>query len=124
VTAIVLHAAHRIGTRALKNRVLWVIAAAAFVAIFALGLPFPLIVAGAALVGVAGGRFAPQYFRAGGGHGVPDGLFRSGADRRRHATRGARALSLVGAAARGARRGAAVAPADGPAAPLSAGSTR
>ena len=75
VTAIVLHAAHRIGTRALKNRVLWVIAAAAFVAIFALGLPFPLIVAGAALVGVAGGRFAPQYFRAGGGHGVATASF-------------------------------------------------
>lgn len=70
VTAIVLHAAHRIGTRALKNRVLWAIAAAAFVAIFALGLPFPLIVAGAALVGVVGGRFAPGYFRTGGGHGA------------------------------------------------------
>ena len=75
VTAIVLHAAHRIGTRALKNRVLWGIAAAAFVAIFALGLPFPLIVAGAALVGVVGGRFAPRYFRAGGGHGTPTASF-------------------------------------------------
>jgi chromate transporter len=75
VTAIVLHAAHRIGTRALKNRVLWAIAAAAFVAIFALGLPFPLIVAGAALVGVVGGRFAPGYFRTGGGHGAATASF-------------------------------------------------
>ncbi len=75
VTAIVLHAAHRIGTRALKNRVLWAIAAAAFVAIFALGLPFPLIVAGAALVGVVGGRFAPRYFRTGGGHGAATASF-------------------------------------------------
>ena len=70
VTAIVLHAAHRIGARALTNRLLWSIAAAAFVAIFALGLPFPLIVAGAALTGVVGGRFAPRYFRLGGGHGA------------------------------------------------------
>ncbi|HEX5125387.1 MAG TPA: chromate transporter, partial [Rhodocyclaceae bacterium] len=36
VTAIVIHAAHRIGSRALKNNLLWAIAAAAFVAIFAL----------------------------------------------------------------------------------------
>ncbi len=47
VTAIVLQAAHRIGSRALKNRVLWGIAAASFVAIFALNVPFPAIVAAA-----------------------------------------------------------------------------
>jgi chromate transporter len=41
VTAIVVHAAHRIGSRALKNNVMWAIAAAAFVAIFALNVPFP-----------------------------------------------------------------------------------
>ncbi|MYM91430.1 chromate transporter, partial [Rugamonas sp. FT82W] len=62
VTAIVLQAAHRIGTRALRNGWLWGIAGAAFVAIFALQLPFPLIVAGAALAGYAGGRFLPQAF--------------------------------------------------------------
>ncbi|HET7773324.1 MAG TPA: chromate transporter, partial [Burkholderiaceae bacterium] len=39
VTAIVLQAAHRIGSRALKNRALWAIAAASFVAIYALGAP-------------------------------------------------------------------------------------
>ena len=38
VTALVLHAAHRIGGRALKNRWMWGIAAAAFVAIFAFDL--------------------------------------------------------------------------------------
>ncbi|MCW5662163.1 MAG: chromate efflux transporter [Burkholderiaceae bacterium] len=70
VTAIVVHAAHRIGSRALKNGVLWAIAAAAFVAIFALNVPFPLIVAAAALIGYAGGRIAPERFRAGGGHGA------------------------------------------------------
>ncbi|HEX5276204.1 MAG TPA: chromate efflux transporter [Fluviicoccus sp.] len=72
VTAIVLQAAHRIGSRALKNNVLWGIAGAAFVAIFALQLPFPLIVAGAALTGYIGGRLAPDKFRAGGGHGAAD----------------------------------------------------
>ncbi len=70
VTAIVVHAAHRIGARALKNGALWAIAAAAFVAIFALNLPFPLIVLGAGLVGYIGGRVAPERFRAGGAHGV------------------------------------------------------
>ncbi len=70
VTAIVVHAAHRIGSRALKNGVLWAIAAAAFVAIFALNLPFPLIVLGAGVVGYIGGRMAPERFRAGGAHGA------------------------------------------------------
>lgn len=72
VTAIVVHAAHRIGSRALKNGWLWAIAAASFVAIFALSLPFPAIVAGAALMGYVGGRIAPDKFRAGGGHGKGD----------------------------------------------------
>src|SRR5574343_1305187 len=62
VVALVAHAAHRIGARVLKNGWLWGIAAAAFVAIFALDAPFPLIVLGAALVGHIGGRLAPQVF--------------------------------------------------------------
>lgn len=69
VTAIVLQAAHRIGSRALKNNVLWGIAAASFVAIFALNIPFPLIVAGAAFIGYVGGRIMPDTFKVGGGHG-------------------------------------------------------
>ncbi len=69
VTAIVVHAAHRIGSRTLHNGVLWAIAAAAFVAIFAFDLPFPAIVLGAAMVGVIGGRLAPGRFASGGGHG-------------------------------------------------------
>jgi chromate transporter len=70
VTAIVLHAAHRIGSRALKNGTLWAIAAASFVAIFAAHLPFPLIVLGAGVIGAIGGRFAPTRFAMGGGHGT------------------------------------------------------
>lgn len=69
VTAIVIQAAHRIGSRALKNGWLWGIAAASFVAIFALNVPFPAIVAAAALIGYLGGRVAPRHFRTGGGHG-------------------------------------------------------
>ena len=69
VTALVVHAAHRIGTRALKNGWLWGIAAAAFVAIFALDAPFPLIVLAAAAIGHFGGRRAPAVFAIGGGHG-------------------------------------------------------
>ncbi|MCF4997942.1 chromate efflux transporter [Pseudomonas syringae] len=69
VTAIVLHAAHRIGSRALKNGWLWSIAGASFVAIFALGAPFPLIVLSAALIGYFGGRLAPDRFTAGGHRG-------------------------------------------------------
>jgi chromate transporter len=70
VTAIVLQAAHRIGSRALKNNWLWGIAGASFVAIFALNVPFPLIVLLAALVGYFGGRLHPNIFKAGGGHGA------------------------------------------------------
>ncbi|MFA9441654.1 chromate efflux transporter [Uliginosibacterium sp. sgz301328] len=66
VTAIVVHAAHRIGGRALKNRWLWVIAAASFAAIFAGNVPFPAIVACAALIGYIGGRIAPSVFSTGG----------------------------------------------------------
>ena len=69
VTALVLHAAHRIGTRALKNRWMWGIAAASFVAIFAFDTPFPAIVLAAALIGHFGARRWPQVFALGGGHG-------------------------------------------------------
>lgn len=75
VTAIVFQAAHRIGSRALKNNVLWAIAAASFVAIFALNVPFPAIVAAAAAIGYFGGRIAPDKFKAGGGHGKADKTF-------------------------------------------------
>ena len=70
VVALVVQAVHRIGGRTLRNSWMWAIATAAFVAIFALQLPFPAIVAGAALVGWIGGRIAPQAFRSGGSHGA------------------------------------------------------
>ncbi len=69
VAAIVLQAAHRIGSRALKHPALWAIAAAAFVATFAANVPFPVIVLAAALIGFVGGKLAPEVFRTSGGHG-------------------------------------------------------
>ncbi len=72
VTAIVVFAAYRIGTKALRNGVLWAMAAAAFVAIFFLHVPFPYIVLGAGIIGYAGGHFAPHKFKAGGGHGASE----------------------------------------------------
>ncbi len=68
VVAIVLFAAYRIGARALKNKALWAIAAAAFVAITVFKIPFPLIVLTAALIGYLVNRFQPALFAGGGGH--------------------------------------------------------
>jgi len=70
VTAIVVFAAYRIGSRALRNGLLWAMAAAAFLAIFALHVPFPYIVLAAGIIGFLGGRIAPHRFKAGGGHGA------------------------------------------------------
>jgi chromate transporter len=69
VVAIVLAAAWRIGSRALKHPALWLISVAAFCAIGLFSVPFPYVVTAAALAGALGGRFAPQVFRAGGAHG-------------------------------------------------------
>jgi chromate transporter len=67
VLAIVLEAVVRIGRRALRNRVMVAIAAAAFVAIFVFDVPFPLIILGAGLLGLAGARAGLAAF-LGGGH--------------------------------------------------------
>jgi chromate transporter len=72
VLAIVLEAVVRIGRRALKNRVMVAIAAAAFVAIFAFGISFPLIIAAAALVGFLGQRVSEDRFLVVRGPGTGD----------------------------------------------------
>jgi chromate transporter len=74
VVAIVLHAAWRIGSRALKRPVLWVFAALAFVAIFAFGAPFPAIVLVAGIAGYIGGRIAPAEFAIGKAHDASGGV--------------------------------------------------
>src|SRR6202158_1132815 len=62
VLVIVVEALLRIGKRALKTRMLKGIAAISFIAIFFLGVPFPLIVLAAAAVGFIGNFAAPQAF--------------------------------------------------------------
>ena len=80
VLAVVLEAVVRIGRRALKNRVMIGIAAAAFVAIFAFNVPFPIIVLVAGLIGFVGGRSGSQAFMVGGGHGKTGGKTLADAD--------------------------------------------
>jgi chromate transporter len=75
VTAIVVFAAYRIGSRALKNAWLWSIAAAAFLAIFVANVPFPLIVLVAGIIGHFGGKYAPSRFAVGSGHKSGDKTF-------------------------------------------------
>ena len=60
VLVIVVEALIRIGKRALKSTLLLSLAAAAFVGIFFLSLPFPLIIAAAALIGYFVARKAPN----------------------------------------------------------------
>jgi chromate transporter len=73
VVAVVVEAVARIGKRALKNRVMVLIAAAAFVAIFFFEVPFPLIVLSAALIGFVGGKLWPDVFVVIKGHAAKDG---------------------------------------------------
>jgi chromate transporter len=73
VLAVVLQAVVRVGSRALKNRVMVGIAGVAFVAIFFLGVPFPLIIIAAGLLGWLGTRAGSPLFQIGGGHGGAHG---------------------------------------------------
>ncbi len=70
VLAVVLQAVVRIGGRALKNNIMRGLAALALVLIFFLGVPFPVIVLGAGLIGYVGGRAGISAFQIGGGHGA------------------------------------------------------
>lgn len=73
VLAVVVHAVFRIGSRALKNRLMIYISAAAFVAIFFFRVPFPLIILAAGIIGYIGGRSGSPLFRVGGGHKTGSG---------------------------------------------------
>jgi chromate transporter len=73
VLAIVVQAVIRIGRRALKSTGLRVIAASSFVAIFAFGVPFPVIILAAAVIGWFGATTGLPAFRAGRAHGSPGG---------------------------------------------------
>jgi chromate transporter len=74
VLAIVLQAVNRVGKRALAHPALVAIAVAAFIALAVFGVPFPVLVAAAAMVGVALGHWAPHTLTgAAAGHGAGDG---------------------------------------------------
>lgn len=75
VVAIVVFAAWRIGLRALKNKLLWALAAASFIAIFAFQVPFPYIVLVAGILGFIGGKVMPDKFKVGCGHGASNESF-------------------------------------------------
>lgn len=78
VLAVVLEAVVRVGKRALKSRAMVVLAALAFAAIFFLSVPFPLIIAAAALIGFVGQVLGLDSFKPAAGHGPsrsgPEGI--------------------------------------------------
>src|SRR5438067_10272389 len=69
VLAIVLQAVHRIGSRGLKSSAMLALATLAFIAIFFFGVPFPVIVLVAGIIGFVGARAGSSAFTVGGGHG-------------------------------------------------------
>ncbi len=73
VAAIVLQAVYRIGSKTLKTPtkapILWAVAVLSFLAIYFFKMPFPLILIGAAIIGILGAKFAPSQFAGSAGHG-------------------------------------------------------
>ena len=70
VMAIVAAAVIRIGKKALKNEIMWGLAALAFIAIFFFKLPFPLIILAAGSIGLIGGKLWKDKFYVIKGHGT------------------------------------------------------
>lgn len=64
VLAIVTQAVSRIGKRALTNRLMVGLAVASFIALFVFAIPFPIVIAAAALAGFLGHRWRPEMFLA------------------------------------------------------------
>ena len=73
VLAIVAAAVIRIGGKALKNEVMWTLAALSFVAIYFFKVPFPIIIVAAALIGFVGGKVRRDKFLVIRGHGPKSG---------------------------------------------------
>jgi chromate transporter len=64
VLAIVIQAVVRVGKRALRNRIMIGLAAAAFIAIFFFSVPFPIIIIAAGLIGYVGAKTGRPEFTA------------------------------------------------------------
>lgn len=96
VVAVVAQAVVRVGRRALGHPALVALAVAAFIALIAFRVPFPIVIGGAAVAGWALGRWAPGIMRAAGGHDgdsdappplIPDDALHAERPSRRHAVR-------------------------------------
>lgn len=68
VIAVVFEAVLRIGRRVLKNRALLAVAAVSFLAIRTLDVPFPFVILAAAVIGLCGRLWRPDWF-----HGTRSG---------------------------------------------------
>ena len=64
VVAIVLDALVRVSKRALRNRVMWIVAGLSFVGLTFFAVPFPALILAAALVGMIGVSIRPDVFKA------------------------------------------------------------
>ncbi|MBE0487273.1 chromate efflux transporter [Marinobacter sp.] len=102
VLAVVIQAVVRIAQRALKNRIMVTLAALAFIAIFFFAMPFPLVIATAALVGLIGRHLDPERFVVIKGHATPaegeraiDAMMTSGGGHHTQASWG-RTLKVLG----------------------------
>jgi chromate transporter len=73
VLAVVLQAVVRIGSRALKTGVMRAFAAVSFALIFFFGVPFPIIILAAGVIGYIAGRRGVPAFSIGGGHAAGKG---------------------------------------------------
>jgi chromate transporter len=87
VMAIVAAAVIRIGRKALRNEVMWTLAALAFIAIFFFHVPFPVIILGAGAIGLVGGRLWKEKFDVIGGRksAVDDSVLSDAAESPEHA---------------------------------------
>jgi len=94
VLAIVAQAVVRVGLRALAHPALVALAAGAFVALTVFTVPFPMVIAVAAAIGWAFGRFAPHTLRADDSHDANDGPEPLIPDRALHAERPSTARAL------------------------------
>ncbi|WP_199818553.1 chromate transporter [Streptomyces sp. NRRL F-4474] len=73
VVAIVVQAVSRVARRSLTHPLLIALAAASFAALALFSVPFPAVIAAAALAGWLIGRFKPETLKPSGGHGAGDG---------------------------------------------------